>query len=104
MNQVSQEKIKIFLLGVIASLLVIILLGVAGGNLNEGAYYGPPNYGRYQIASWGTQLGPSSGILGVFVVDTVSGETKTVYSRIYGQEDNGVTLRNELYKPFTAIK
>lgn len=104
MNQAMHEKIKIFLLGVIASLLVFVLLGVAGGNLNDSAYYGPPNYGRYQVSSWATQLGPNSGILGAFVVDTVSGETKTVYSRIYGQEDNGVTLKSELYKPFSAIK
>jgi hypothetical protein len=65
---------------------------------------GPPNYGRYQISSWSTNFGSNSGGFGVFIADTATGETKMVYSRVFGETGNGEIKKDELGKTFFSIK
>ncbi len=97
-KKIWTERLKFFLLGMIALMGLLFLTGAV-----------PPvaptlQYGRYQISSWGASLGDNSGAMGVFIVDTVSGETKTVYSRTYGDPKNTKALKNDLKKPFVAIR
>jgi len=63
----------------------------------------PPHYGRYQLSAWAGRFGKDGGGVGVFVIDTTTGETKTAYSRIFGK-DNGRVIVNNLRKPFTSMK
>ncbi len=60
------ERVKFFLLGMLAA-AGLMLLVAAGGKEGEP--------GRYQISSWSAARG-----YGVFVVDTKTGVTKSVYS------------------------
>jgi hypothetical protein len=64
---------------------------------------GPPQYGRYQISAWSTRLGEHAGGVGVFIVDTATGETKTAYTAIYGQADPITVMVDHLGKPFATI-
>jgi hypothetical protein len=60
------EKVKIFLMGMLVAIGMMLLMA-AGGNNGE--------IGRYEISSWGAARG-----FGVFVVDTKTGVTKSAYS------------------------
>ncbi len=98
-KKIRAQKIKYFLLGVVAILGLFLLTGASLDN--EIPTLG---FGRYQISSWGSSLGDKGGAIGVFVVDTVSGETKTVYTRIYGSPGKGTIVKNDLKKPFSSIR
>lgn len=89
-------KLQYFLLGVGCSAIIAFLTGAT--NVNP-----PPNYGRYQISSWAGQIGSNSGTVGAFVVDTATGETRTVYSRIYGEYGETKVERNNLKTVFTSM-
>lgn len=96
-------KMKYYLLGAGSSLLLLLLTGAmndpgAPGNANL-------NFGRYQLSSWATSFGDRGGAMGAFVIDTVSGETKTVYSRTFGSTAmEGEVIKNDLKKPFASIQ
>ncbi len=98
MKQEKTLKIKYFLMGIGSAIIFLMLTGA------EFASEPTLNFGRYQISSWATSFGKESGALGAFVIDTVSGETKTVYSRIYGNPPSTRVIKNDLKKPFVAIK
>lgn len=89
-------KVQYFLLGVGSSLVVALL--TAAANTNP-----PPNYGRYQISSWASQIGTEGGSIGAFIVDTATGETKTVYSRTYGKVRESKVERNNLKTVFASM-
>lgn len=93
------ERLKYFSLGGICLGLVLLLLGAASDYQNSTL-----NYGRYQISSWATQLDSNSGVVGAFVMDTVSGETRTVYMRAYGKVPESEVKKNDLKRPFNAIR
>lgn len=95
-------KIKYFLLGVGVSIFVLFLTGA----MNDPGAPSSANlsFGRYQISSWATSFGDKGGVVGAFVIDTFSGETKTVYSRQYGPVMEGEVLKNELKRPFNAMQ
>ncbi|MFQ5560891.1 MAG: hypothetical protein ACE5FU_09940 [Nitrospinota bacterium] len=97
-NKKRIEKIQYFFLGVMLVLGMISLMGAR--DMQPQAL----NNGRYQISAWGGSFGKDAGGLGVFIVDTVSGETKTVYARTYGTSEQGVIIKNDLKKPFASIK
>jgi hypothetical protein len=97
---VSQDKqwsdrFKYFLLGLLTVGAVVFLMG---------NHSSAPNYGRYQISSWGTAFGDFSGGCGAFIIDTATGETKTAYMYIYGTSDGMSILKNNLGKSFYEIK
>jgi hypothetical protein len=96
MDRARRERLTYFIFGTLAAVIVLLLLGATE--------IGPPNYGRYQISAWSGSLGGDRGGVGVFIVDTASGETKTVYSRVYGGSDPGVVVKDDLRKPFHSIK
>ena len=98
-KKIRAQKIKYFLLGVVAILGLFLLTGASRDNDIPTL-----GFGRYQISSWGSSLGDKSGAIGVFIVDTVSGETKTVYTRIYGSPGQGTIVKNDLKKPFISIR
>ena len=98
-------KMKYFLLGAGASLFLIFLTAA----MNDPGAPGSANlsFGRYQLSSWATTFGGQAGgaAMGAFVIDTVSGETRTVYSRTFGQTPmEGEVVKNDLKKPFNAIQ
>ena len=93
------DRLKFFVLGMV-SLFALLLLAGAIPNSSTPTL----NYGRYQISAWGAALGNDSGAMGVFIVDTVSGETKTVYSRTYGGPQKTEVVKNDLKKPFISIR
>ena len=95
-------KIKYFLLGAVASLLMLLLTGA----MNDPGAPSTANlcFGRYQISSWATSFGDKGGAIGAFVIDTISGETRTVYSRTFGPTMEGEIIKNDLKKPFNAIQ
>lgn len=94
-----REKLFFFALGALSLVTITFLLGAASDFQNQTL-----NYGRYQLSSWGTQIGDDSGAVGAFVMDTVSGETRTAYIRTYGTPPASRVLKNDLKKPFHAIR
>ena len=64
----------------------------------------PPNYGRYQVSSWSTQIDTDTAIIGAFIIDTATGETRTVYTRLIDKNGHGNILKNDLKKPFHSVK
>jgi len=96
-------KIKYFLLGIGSCLLALLLTGA----MNDPGAPGSANlsFGRYQLSSWATPFGDQGGAMGAFIIDTVSGETKTVYSRTFGSTPmEGEVIKNDLKKPFSSIQ
>lgn len=96
-------KMKYFLLGIGSSLLLLLLTGA----MNDPGAPGSANlsFGRYQLSSWATPFGDHGGAMGAFVIDTVSGETRTVYSRTFGSTPmEGEVIKNDLKKSFASIQ
>lgn len=63
----------------------------------------PPHYGRFQLHSWAAPM--NNGVLmGALVIDTATGETKTVYSRLVKSETDSIIFTNQLRKPFIQIQ
>ncbi|HBG20718.1 MAG TPA: hypothetical protein DDY32_15980 [Desulfobulbaceae bacterium] len=94
-----RERFLYFSLGVISLAAVFLLLGASSDFQNNTL-----NFGRYAISSWATQIDNKSGVIGAFVLDTVSGETRTVYMRTYGDTPESKMTKNDLKKPFIAIE
>lgn len=80
-------------------MMVTLLLGAASDYKNNTL-----NFGRYQLSAWGTQLGENGGAVGAFVMDTVSGETRTAYIRTYGDTPQSRVVKNDLKQPFNSIR
>lgn len=82
------ERSRFFVLGALAVLAVVFLMGIDAPS---------PRYGRYQVSAWGDHSAH-----GAFVVDTATGETKIVYRY---KEANGerVKERDHLGKVFSSI-
>jgi len=95
-KSIWQERMRFFVLGM---LVVIGFMMLTGGVDNT-----PPiNAGRYQLSAWSGALGSQGGGVGAFVIDTVSGEVRTAYSRIYGNPGEGELIKNNLNKPFSSM-
>lgn len=101
-KKVLRERFLYFSLGVLCLAIVSFLMGASSDY--QSSNNTTLNFGRYAISSWATQLDSKSGIVGAFVLDTVSGETRTVYIRTYGDVPKSETIRNDLKKPFIAIQ
>jgi len=97
-------KIKYFLFGVGVTLMFLLLTGAYQVVEIEGTPALALDNGRYQLSSWATSVGDKGGVIGAFVIDTVTGETRTVYSREYGPGLESKIVKNELKKPFSSIK
>ena len=95
-NKIFKEKLKFFLFGIFVVLGILFLTGADN--------HTTLNNGRYQISAWGGALGENSGAMGAFVVDTVSGEAKNVYTRTYGISDKGRVVKNNLNKHFSSYQ
>ncbi len=91
------RPVVVFIMGMVSAVLLMILLGAA-----EPIQQVLPN-GRYQLETWATRFDGKSSGMGAFVIDTATGETRTVYSRIYGTPPPCDTINN-LKKPFSAIR
>jgi hypothetical protein len=98
-NSVWRERLLFFSLGAFCLLVVSLLMGAASDYQNATL-----NFGRYQMSAWATRLNQESGAIGAFVMDTVSGETRTVYMRTYGKPGKSKVVRNDLKKPFNSIR
>lgn len=94
-NAIVKDKIRYFLLGIAIIFAFIVLTGISKTP--------PPNYGRYQISSFAAAIENNGSIIGAFVVDTATGETKTVYSRTFKRINEGQILINNLKKPFITM-
>ncbi|SDU35500.1 hypothetical protein [Desulfobacula phenolica] len=92
------HQTKFFFMGVFAVLILLLFLGSTQAPP-------PPNYGRFQLSSWATPIDNGS-LVGAFVIDTATGETKTVYSRFfkYSKDKESVIFTNNLKKTFTSMK
>lgn len=97
-----KDRLLFFSLGAICLLMGSFLMGAASDYVNNNNT--TLNFGRYAISSWATQLDGKSGVVGAFVMDTVSGETRTVYIRTYGEIPKSETVKNDLKKPFNSIQ
>lgn len=93
-----QNRIRFFLLGVAATLLAVMTMGADNGRAPQALANG-----RYQVSAWAGQFSKNSGGMGAFVIDTVSGETKIVYSRLFGDTPNNRVVINNLKKPFASM-
>ena len=101
-NTLIRDRVLYFFFGVLSLAIVSFLMGASADNQpNNNTTL---NFGRYALSSWATQLDHKSGVVGAFVLDTVSGETRTVYIRTYGDVPKSETVKNDLKKPFNAIQ
>jgi len=91
------SQIKFFILGIAVTLFCVLFIGA----INSPP---PPNYGRFQLQSWATSLADGGALVGAFVIDTATGETKTVLSRQIKSGGKSITFKNELKKQFLNIK
>ena len=98
-----KERLLFFSLGALSLAVASLLMGAASDYVNNNNNT-TLNFGRYAISSWATQLDTKSGIVGAFVLDTVSGETRTAYIRTYGDVPKSEILKNDLKKPCNAIQ
>ncbi len=101
-KKILRDKILYFSLGALSLTVVGLLMGAASDY--QGSNNSTLNFGRYAISSWATQVDGKSGVVGAFVLDTVSGETRTVYIRTYGDVPKSEVTKNDLKKPFNAIQ
>lgn len=101
-KKAMRDKFLYFSLGALSLLGVGLLMGAATDYQNNNST--TLNFGRYAISSWATQLDNKSGVVGAFVLDTVSGETRTVHIRTYGDVPKSEVIKNDLKKPFNAIQ
>jgi len=97
-----RERFLYFSLGVLSLAVVSFLMGAAADY--QTSNNATLNFGRYAISSWATQVDSKSGVVGAFVLDTVSGETRTVYYRTYGDVPKNEAQKNDTKKPFNAIQ
>ncbi len=91
------ERVKYFVFGIGLTLLCILCLGAVNSPP-------PPHYGRFQLQSWAAAPVDGGALVGAFVIDTATGETKTVYSRLVKSEKQSVIFTNQLKKPFSRIE
>jgi len=91
------SQIKFFILGIAVTLFCVLFIGAVNSSP-------PPNYGRFQLQSWATSPVGGGALVGAFVIDTATGETKTVFSRLIKSDKESVTFKNELQKQFLNIK
>nr|MBF0221982.1 hypothetical protein [Desulfobulbaceae bacterium] len=94
----QQNPWLIFLFGLLTMLIMVLLSGAVETSQT------PLTSNRYQLAAWGGQLGASSGGFGAFLTDTVTGETKMVYTRMYGDSEKGKVAVDQLGKKFISIE
>ncbi len=94
----GNHQTKFFFMGVFAALILLLFLGATKAPP-------PPNYGRFQMSSWATPI-DDGALVGAFVIDTATGETKTVYSRFfkYPKDKESVIFTNNLKKTFSSMK
>ena len=93
----GNHQTKFFFLGGVAVLIILLFIGATNAPP-------PPNYGRFQLSSWATSI-DDGALVGAFVIDTATGETKTVYSRFFKYKDKeSVIFTNNLKKTFTSMK
>ncbi len=88
-----RERLLYLFIGVFITIGIVLLSGAA---TNTSV---PLKYGRFQLETWATRFDDKSAGMGAFVVDTATGETKTVYSRIYGDPPEAKVI-NKLNMPF----
>lgn len=91
------SQIKFFIIGIAVTLFCVLFIGATNSPP-------PPNYGRFQLQSWATSPVEGGALVGAFVIDTATGETKTVFSRLIKSNEKSVTFKNELKKQFLNIK
>lgn len=88
------DKVKGFMIGIFVAVGLLLVVGAVDTS--------PPRYGRYQISAWGGRFTENLGGVGVFVVDTTSGETRMAYARVYGEGKGRVVVDN-LKRPFASM-
>lgn len=92
------ERLKYLVVGIVLTIGILFMMGT--GPVSSPVL----DNGRYQISSYATQLGEGSGAVGAFIVDTVSGEVKTVYMRVYGDAPSSKIMMNNLKRNFASMK
>ena len=97
-----KERLLFFSLGALSLAVASLLMGDASDYINNNNT--TLNFGRYAMSSWATQIDAKSGIVGAFVLDTVSGEMRTAYIRTYGDVPKSELVKSDLKKPFNAIQ
>lgn len=83
------------LVGILSTLVTLLLIGATD--------ISAPNYGRYQLSSWSTEVGEHKAAVGAFVLDTATGETKSVYTRIFDDRGQFKDLKNNLKSTFYSV-
>lgn len=92
----SDSRLLWILVGALSFLGLFLLLGATD--------ISAPNYGRYQISSWSTPVGNDKAAVGAFVLDTATGETKMVFSRMIEENGSGRIMKNDVNKTFHSIQ
>lgn len=92
----GKSRLLLVLLGALSLATILLLVGATD--------IGAPNYGRYQISSWSTRINEDKAVVGAFVLDTATGETKNVYTRFINPDGTGDVLKNNLNTTFYNIK
>jgi len=83
-------------MGIVVTIFCFILMGAIKSPP-------PPNYGRFQLQSWAASPVDGGALVGAFVIDTATGETKTVYSRLVKSKRESIIFTNQLKKTFIKI-
>ena len=98
LKQFCNGKSGAFLLGILSTIGLVLLTGAVETSQTV------IQHNRYQLSSWGTQVGTSAGVFGAFVMDTNTGETKIVYAKVYGEPNPGKIVKDDLGKAYATIQ
>ena len=90
------SKLSWLILGAMTVLVALLLVGATDVSA--------PHYGRYQLSSWSASIDDEHAVVGAFIIDTATGETKTVYTRAIDANGKGAVFKNNLKKTFHSIQ
>jgi hypothetical protein len=56
------------------------------------------------MGEWSASIDDEHAVVGAFIIDTATGETKTVYTRAIDANGKGAVFKNNLKKTFHSIQ
>ncbi len=92
----ADSKMMWMFMGAVLAVVVMLLVGATD--------ISAPHYGRYQLSTWSSPVGEDKAVVGAFVIDTATGETRNVYTRLVDENGSGRVMKNGLKETFHSVR